>query len=152
MKHGKGHGKNRCSYVRVYFYRVVREDLKEVRTLTIHVKEISDMWDIFHFGMCCKIHCLFCSIKAFWIKYKYSYLNIRINNPCIFTDNSKGKIAQKPGEATWEFIQYVDDPSADYLGFVACSSWNLTNRSLVFTKAINAIGVWVVTLKLVFLL
>lgn len=27
----------------VYFYRVVREDLKEVRTLTIHAMEISDM-------------------------------------------------------------------------------------------------------------
>ena len=40
MKQGKGHGEYWWSYVKV---RVVREDPKEVRTLTIHVKKISDM-------------------------------------------------------------------------------------------------------------
>lgn len=43
MKQSKGHGEYWWSYVKVYFYRVVREDPKEVRTLTVRVKKISDM-------------------------------------------------------------------------------------------------------------
>lgn len=32
------------------------------------------------------------------------------------------EMAVMPGEAAWEFILYMDNPCANYLGFVVCSS------------------------------